>query len=163
MKLSVTGKPNAFTDFSIKEAKYATRFWANILFGSRLAENISLNLRFGQLAEDGEIGHCIPYDHDNPNGCREFLVSLEEALPRKNALRVLAHELEHVRQFARRELRNDHGTLYYWSPNQAYYRLTQKNANKMPWEKQACFSEKWLLQFYSEHCKMYDIRWFSHM
>lgn len=161
MNLSVHGKPYDWkgyhNSFTVKEAKYVTKFCSNILLGSRLSKNISLNIYFDELAETGDLGYCLPVDHDNPNGCREFVISIEKALPREKALPVIAHELEHVRQFARKELRNEHRKLYYWKPSGAYYQLTDKNHKNMPWEKQAYRTESWLLQFYTEHCKMYNL------
>lgn len=155
MNLSISGKP---INLTLKEVRYATKYWSKILLGSRLDKNVFLHLYFKPIAESGDIGYCSPIDHDRPNGAREFIIVVEKELKREEVLRVIAHELEHVRQFARGELRNEHCKLYYWKPSQAYYRETYKNHERLPWEKQAYYSEKWLLHFYEEHCKVHNVK-----
>lgn len=155
MKLSVLGKPR---NASLKEVRYVTKFWSNILLGTKLEKNVCVWLSFEEIAESGNIGYCCPIDHDRPKGCREFVIKVEKDLPHKDVLCVIAHELEHVRQFARGELRNEHRKLYYWKPSMAYFVETRKNHKKLPWEKQAFRSEKWLLHFYEEHCIKHNLK-----
>lgn len=139
---------------SKKEMQYAADFWTNILLGPKLNKNVMVYIKLDNIFKDSyNIGYCAPRDHDRSNGCREFDVVIEKDLScREKTLRVLAHELEHVRQFARGELRNDHFRLYYWKPSQAYFLDTDINHARMPWEKQAQRSEHWLMKFYDEHC-----------
>ena len=153
MKIYSYGKP--YTEFKVKEAKYAADYWSRVLLGRRLSDNVCLHLYFQEIED---IGYCAPIDPDNPTGPREFAIILEKALDRDYGLRVLAHEMEHLRQMARKELRNDAWNLWYWKPNEAYYRATDKNHDRLPWEKQAYRSEPYLLQFYDDHARRFQLK-----
>lgn len=148
MQLSIKGRPGSMT---LKEVRYVMNYWANILFGKRLANNIYIEVRFMSLG--GDYGSVVPVDLEK-NG-REFELLIEKDLTKEECLQVLAHEMEHIRQFARGELVNEHDTLYRWQG--AYYRETKKNYERMPWERQAQRSEPWLMRFYEEHCQIYSL------
>lgn len=71
------------------------------LMKSRLSDLLSVSIKFEKLVE--HRGFCEFLDDDiSP---RMFLITLDDGLKRKTILKTLAHELVHVKQFARNELR----------------------------------------------------------
>lgn len=143
MKLSIRGVP-----WDRKEARYATKYFVERLLGKRLAQNITLTIHF-KIFSEVDIGLCGPNDWEKTGRHREFEIFIDPTIPKSMQLRVLAHELEHLRQYARGELRNLEGTFYRWMGQDI--ELTKKNEKKVPWEVQAQRSEGWLLHFYSVH------------
>ena len=122
---------------------------------TRLRNNITLNIHLKHHVEDGEA---MLSEFTNPNKPREFKViidhhrietddfgrTLTDTEWAHSILRILAHELVHVKQFARGELSDnlqywkgkDHSSTKYW---------------EQPWEKEARkLQKKLMVQYITE-------------
>lgn len=85
----------------------AARFYADVLFGERLARNISLWVHTSKnlLEKKGMYGSCMAIDEDIRRYPREFVIHVDTSVPRKMMLETLAHEMVHAKQYARGEMR----------------------------------------------------------
>lgn len=152
MKIKFLGKPKCI---DIEETRYALKFYGNILLGPRLSNNIILHVEFRDLNLGGQI---TPIDYDErSNNHREFLMGIHKKMTHYDTLRCMAHEMAHVRQFAKGEFTCVHTNIMRWKGMK--YKLTQKTYPLVPWEKDARASEGWLLWFYAQHCLKKNI-WF---
>jgi hypothetical protein len=91
-----------------KERELVREFavWAgNQLLGPKLNRNCEITVSFKKFTKvEGEIyeGLCTVID-DSPNP-RRFLIHVEENVSLKRKMGIIAHELTHAKQYARREL-----------------------------------------------------------
>lgn len=137
MYLRTSGKPSKI---SIQMCKKAVRFYAEQLLGRRLASNIHLKVKFNNKElKGGYYGFC-DWICDRPLP-RNFVITIDPNLSKRMMLLVLAHEMVHVKQYARGELKDllrsnkvkflgevyDDELMSYWSH---------------PWEKEARLLEK---------------------
>ena len=84
----------------------AAKWYADKLMGKRLSSNIRCNLDFIQdyESDSGTMGTCIwEDDHVRP---REFSIELDSSMSPTTILQNLAHEMVHVKQWARGELKD---------------------------------------------------------
>lgn len=145
MYLRASGKPSKV---SINLCKKAVRFYARELLGDRLSSNVHVKIKFNnkELTE-GYYGFC-DWICDRPLP-RNFVITIDPNLSKKMTLMVLAHEMVHVKQYARGELKDlirsnkvkflgevyDDEQMSYWSH---------------PWEKEARRLEKKLYNLFKE-------------
>jgi hypothetical protein len=101
VKITITGKSSKVSSAEIREA---VRWYAAHLMGPRLARNINLRIVLKRgLRQDRNIwAECDCRDR-GPRP-RNFTIRIEADASRTNVLTTLAHEMVHVKQFARREL-----------------------------------------------------------
>lgn len=135
----------------------ATHFFAEQLLGKRLAKHIVLEIELVNKLD--VVGECINEDdHKNP---RYFTINLKRQKDIEEMIKTLAHEMVHVKQYARNELGKDliaskNGTFKLstrwkgepWSPGRnedAYY--------DSPWEIEAYGREVGL---YAKYVRWYD-------
>lgn len=69
---------------------------------------IEIDLIPNLLEKEGLYGECYPDDDETPSRPREFVIRLDSRVSRRRMLITLAHEMVHVKQYARAELY--HGT-----------------------------------------------------
>jgi hypothetical protein len=128
------------------ELKFATIFFAQYLVGNRLANNLHIDIDLRRL--DGIAdGYCHPYEAGkNP---RMFEIAINSKFSRHKILQILAHEMVHVKQYARNELQSD-------SPASASfagkaYKITSSLEDYLnyPWEIEAFGREKGMVLLYS--------------
>jgi hypothetical protein len=137
-------------EVSRKETRYLLEFYGKILLGVRLAKNVYIEFRYKRFT-DGSFGESYAID-DRYGLPREFAINVDPDYDREIQMRSIAHEMEHVRQYARGELKHTWWNHFNWMGMP--YRLTLENYPFTPWEKQASRSEGYLLRFYDKHCKM---------
>lgn len=103
-------------------------------------------------------GFCIPTDWDYRNH-REFEIQLNKNLSKKSQIETLAHEMVHVKQFARSEYKMLERDIHKWKGKKIYLPLHKykKKYRDLPWEKEAFLSEPWLVEFYNRHCDNNDV------
>ena len=84
----------------------AVKWYADKLMGKRLARNITCRFEFIQdyESDSGTTATCI-WEDDNVRP-REFLIELDASLDPATILQNLAHEMVHVKQWARGELKD---------------------------------------------------------
>lgn len=145
---------------SRKELRYVASFFGNILLGKRLSNNIHLIIKHVYLDEE-VVGYCYPADKKTGRH-RKFIIELDHSANYQTQIETLAHEMVHLKQYARGELRNMRGEFVKWRGRK--YRTfetakyTEKYANR-PWEKEAFLSEPWLAGFYKQHCRNNGLEW----
>jgi len=116
MLIYVRGKSNRLCS---SETRYATKFFLSKLVSKRLIKTLTLHVVFEERLS---VKGCCEYldTNDRP---REFKILLKSSLSKPETLKTLAHELVHLKQFARGEMKD--------------YLL--KNATR--WNKQTVFHE----------------------
>jgi len=97
MQITVTG---AFKKLS-NELAEAARFFANQLMHPRMVQNIQLDIElYNKLDVNGE---CV--SEDDTKNPRWFTINLRKKMPEgEDMLQILAHEMVHVKQYAKNEL-----------------------------------------------------------
>jgi hypothetical protein len=142
INIDIFGKPGALTR---RETKHAVKFYAEALLGPKLSQNLDIMLTF---EKDGMAdGHCFAVD-EGRHGSRVFEVSINPKMSRAKQLKVLAHEMVHVKQYARKELKEHDIHTAYWMGKK--WKLSDKLINYLfyPWEIEANGTERALSQLY---------------
>ena len=100
MILHIKGSNKAFR----KLVESATWFYAEKLMGKRLMESleITINLKKNLLSKEGYEGTAIW--EDDGYRPREFTIELDTTVKIRNLLITLAHEMVHVKQWAKDEM-----------------------------------------------------------
>ena len=148
MKVRVRGKNPKITT---KELKYATKFMSNILMTKKLVEQLDVTIKFVDMVDDG--GTMLLDCNHKP---REFEVQLNPKLNREHTLYVLGHELTHVRQFARgqlKQLAREASTTWLRKKYNAKLEDDPLRYWLLPWEIEARGYEEALMQYYKSHLK----------
>ena len=143
MHITTTGRNNVL---SKKEAKYILNLFADVLLGKRLSKNISVKLVFKEF---GDWGMCAPTDYEFDCAHREFEIFVNPYLTFKNQIKTLAHEMVHLKQFARGELKQYANEDFKWLGKRIEIEYgSNKEAMKKPWEREATLSEEYLYNYY---------------
>lgn len=114
-----------------KQYRKALEFFAKTLFTHQLSRHIDVRVVFRKNM--GEYQGMVTVDDYNILGQpRSFVIEVDNRDPQEEILKTLAHEMVHVRQYARSEL-NEEMTLW---------RGRKVNADEIPyreqpWEKEA--------------------------
>ena len=153
MEIMVRGN-NAF--ISKKEQKYVLNFFGNILLGPRLGKNITIELHNCSHFNRRNMGYCNPIDW-NYNSPRDFEILLNCQMSKEDQIVTLAHEMVHVKQYARNEWKVFDDDIHKWMGKRMY--MPESKYKKMPWEKEARLSEPWLKHFYEQHCENNNLTW----
>lgn len=131
MQLRTKGIPD---NVSKKLCKESLKFYAKELLGSRLTNNIKVLLVFEELPN--AINALCQWDDDN-HRCRSFVIIVNKKLNKKTTLIAIAHEMVHVKQYAKGELKDylrDYNKVR-WQDR--FFRLDKVEYWKAPWEKEA--------------------------
>jgi len=136
------------------EIKFATAFFANYVMGERLAKNLDFEIRFedqGKMAE----GHCHPLDGERRP--RSFEIGINPRLQRYKMLQCLAHEMVHVKQYARGELTSE---LLDAKWQGKVYKITSSFEDYLnwPWEVEAYGRDRALYLFYQVMLKTEKVK-----
>ena len=149
MKIYISG---SHPKVSNSEIRYAVNWFSWMLMGPRLHRATTL---FVKIENCGKLLGSAYWIDDNTNP-REFQVDMNIKQSRKSFLMTLAHELVHVKQYAKGELK----TLFnkremrwkgeYFSENQMHY-------FDQPWEIEAFGRELGLFLRYKKHLQVEKI------
>ena len=102
MYLRTIGKPSKI---QLKLCKEAVKFYGKFLLGENLYNKISIKLKFDEtIIKSKDFAYC-GWD-DNNHRSREFTIVISPVLNRKLMLKTLAHEMVHVKQYAKGELKD---------------------------------------------------------
>lgn len=145
MKIRITGDNQKL---SFSETRRATRFMAGLLMSKKLLDTLQLDIRF-----EGCPGYKGSTDYlDTNERPRIFEVQINPKMSKRNQLLTLAHELVHVKQFAKGELKE----------------YMKKHTSAMRWgneviqvEEDAYWDLPWEIEAYGRECGLY-IRWVEH-
>lgn len=128
MRLTTRGIPKHIDK---KICKRAVKFYADKLFSKRLKESLDIHVAFVELS-DVEYGYCNPED----DTYRNFLIEINKNLPYEEILISIAHEMGHVKQYAKRELKD-----YVYGDKIKFqneiFELAKVGYWRSPWEKDA--------------------------
>jgi len=135
-----------------REIKEAASFFCDHLMG-RLSKTVLVKVRlrknFYKNTKCFGMATWTDIDAKNHNH-REFEVDIEADLGHIYLLRTLAHELVHVKQYARKELVDMcSGNYQMW--NKVMYNENIVGYRNLPWEKEAIGREKELFKLWLEH------------
>ena len=101
MLIQTVGKPN---HISLKMAKEATRFYAEYLM-PKLYDKVFVTLEFKKFQRgNNDYAYCDAVDENERK--RDFIITLDARLNKKETLLALAHEMVHVKQYAKGELKD---------------------------------------------------------
>lgn len=132
-----------------KLCKEALKFYGKELLGPRLYKNITLELLFEELPN--KINALCNWTDDN-HTCREFVVSLNNKLNKKTMLIALAHEMVHIKQFARGELKDYMRSDKVKWKGQVFC-LSEVEYWSCPWEKEAYENDVVLYKKFKQYYK----------
>lgn len=133
----------------IEDIKDALNFYADLLMSKRMSETLSVTVNM--LSKENIRGYLAMVDWDDDNNRpKEFTIDIAKNLRyRKTLFKALAHEMVHIKQFAKGELKDllRSGTQSFlgqeYPPNYDYW--------DQPWEWEA----------YGREVGMY-VRWKKH-
>jgi hypothetical protein len=129
----------------------ACEFYLDLLMDKRLSRNISLHIHVKKKLDGDADGFCSVEDTNAAGRPREFLIELNKHRTTKAMLMTLAHELVHVKQFAKGELNE---SINAWSGK----RISDKvDYWDQPWEIEAHGREKGLYVRFVEKYQLLDI------
>lgn len=142
MNIDIKGKTETL---SKAEIKFALAFFANYIMGPRLAKAIDLEVHFKDQGHNTD-GHCWPIDGEKYP--REFYLGINPKMKRRKMLECMAHEMVHVKQYARAELSNELITAKFLGKT---YKITNSFEDYLnaPWEIEAYGRDRALYMFYA--------------
>jgi len=79
----------------------AVYFYAHLLMSKRICRSLDISITFGK-PDNGMLGTCLYVDFSN--GIRSFDIDIVKGLTLNSTLSTLAHEMVHLKQFAKKEL-----------------------------------------------------------
>lgn len=145
MKIVITGKNKKIKH---SEMRQATKFMMGLLVPKKLMNNLHIDIEYESIP--GCKGATEYLDtNDKP---RMFRVTISPSMSKKNQLLTLGHELVHVKQFARGELKDylrKHPSAMRWGNEIVPY--TDDSYWDLPWEIEAHGRETGLYVRYVEH------------
>ena len=143
MLIKTIGKPKKTTAALCKKA---AAFYAKKLLTQSMSDKIELELEFNSDDMGRDVyGYCDwNFDNHRP---KDFTITIHPNLSKKQTLLAIAHEMVHLKQYAKGELKDymrkhrvrfknkiyDHGSIDYW---------------EQPWEIEAHGREKGLYYYF---------------
>jgi hypothetical protein len=140
-----------------KYARSMVRFAAHKLMGDRLARKcyIKVGIHKQLFIKEGIYGDCINEDTDHRP--KEFLIRADGNMNMRSFLETIAHELVHVKQFAKDEMKDlgmgktRFGKEYYDADKIGYW--------DQPWEIEAHGRERGLFEMWVDSEKLGKEKW----
>lgn len=141
MKINLEGRTKKMC---AAEVKFAVAFFAQYLMGTRLAKNLEIDIMFE--THDIADGHCAPIDAERRP--RMFEIGINPNLQRYKMLQTLAHEMVHVKQYAKGELSNNMKSAKFNGKTHSMPKTLEEYLNS-PWEIEAFGRDRGLYVLYS--------------
>ena len=127
-----------------KYTKSMVKFCADMLMPR--IHNLEINLRLKNFKEDDSYGYALATDDADANRPREFDLDINTDARLRRLLETVAHEMVHVKQFARGELYQSSMTAKHrWQGN---WQRSEKEYWDLPWEIEAYHLQEVLLEEY---------------
>lgn len=146
MKITLRTKNGAtLTAFERKVVKLASLFYANKLMTPRMVNSIELviNVHGEYHKRTGYLGDVMPVDDEVTNRPKKFEINLDWPKRFKRMLISLGHEMVHVKQYAKGELKfHERGNIVTFQKQQ----YTDDEYWESPWEIEAYGREPGLWQ-----------------
>lgn len=149
MYITVKGESRSISN---EKLDVATRWLGNKLVGKRLANKLGIEILLipNLRRKENAYGLCSPADCERYH--REFDIKLDSKLSQRSILEALCHEMVHVKQYARGELKEriaKSSTTTYWQGNKVL--LDTIDYWDRPWEIEAHGRERGLFLYLTEH------------
>jgi hypothetical protein len=148
MLLKTSGKPKKVP---IKLCKDAIKWYGRYLLGDRLYHKVEILIEFDASELDKNVyGFCDW--NDNNDRARDFTITVDPNLGKRNMLLVIAHEMVHIKQYAKGELKD------YVRVNKVKWKGKVYNDAKIdyweqPWEIEAHGREKGLYYKFTDYMR----------
>jgi hypothetical protein len=129
----------------IDELEAAAQFYGELLMGKTLIKNLKIRLVFSKTQGNGATWE------DDIARPREFTITLEKGMSKRETFITLAHEMVHVKQYATGELRDymSSSKLQRWRNEKRDW--SQVEYWDLPWEIEAYGRERGLYVRYVDH------------
>ena len=126
MYLNITGTASKATKQQITNAVY---FYAEYLMSERLLRNLEIEivLEKNLIRNEGDQAYCV--NLSDSGAARDFEITVDAGMGKRAMLIALAHELVHVKQYAKGELK------YLSSKKLHRYQGKMYNPDYLYWEK----------------------------
>lgn len=131
-----------------KELETAAMFFGLQLLSFYLLKNITLKIKLKTKNED--MGSCLILSENLSGSPREFEIILKKYVNTDKMISTLAHEMVHLKQFAKKEL--DDGLSKWKGCN---VDSDNMNYHDLPWEVEATCLEEILMVYYNKY-KYFD-------
>lgn len=145
MNVTVTGCRDPQME---RELVNATRFFGRFLLSRKMLPNISVEIMMKTTIPD--LGSCAITYYNDWYKPREFEIELRRHRSLKNTLKTLAHEMVHLKQFAKCEL-NAEQTRWHRAP----INTDDMSYMDYPWEQEANDLEHILYDVYTAYLNIY--------
>lgn len=153
MRVILTGKSNRI---SKKEVRYILDYAAQRLLSERLSNNIEVYVVF-KAFDTKESGFCYPEDFGERSH-RFFCIEVNTNKTRRNQIRTLFHEMVHVKQYAKGELRDDRRSTQLSRWLGELHKDEDYDYWELPWEIEAYGREEGLYRMYTRHKKLEKVK-----
>lgn len=152
MFLEISGRP-AKTPINIVDC--AAKFFCEYLLGTKLSSHIHLTIEFERFEKGcNDYAYCDWIDDNHRS--RMFIITIDRTLSRKETILALAHEMVHLKQYARGELKDIFrpAKMTKWMGKK--YVTENMDYWETPWEIEAYGREKGLYMKFLDHIKNDD-------
>lgn len=139
MFIEIKGRSVKTPRFLVKKA---AKFYGEYLMGRKLAENVNITIKFGVLEDKNDYAFCDWIDDNHRS--RVFMITIDSGLSRKETLMALAHEMVHVKQYAKGELKDIFRPVRMTKWHGEKYLLDNMDYWEQPWEIEAYGRERGL-------------------
>lgn len=149
MLIHISGKPSKISENLVREAAV---FYSEILLKETLRKKIELTIEFEEFDKrNSDYAYCDWMD-DN-HRAREFLITIDENLSKKETLYALAHEMVHLKQYAKGELKDIFRPvrMVKWMGQNIV--AEEIDYWEQPWEWEAYCKERFLYYKFSAHLR----------
>lgn len=125
----------------MNEIEEATYFFASKLLHKRTLDVLDVCIEFERL-EGNTAGGCLWQE------AQDYILALDPRMPLDQTIETLAHEMIHVKQYAKRELREKPNGQMMWKKQP----FDKKGVDyiDLPWEVEAYANERELYESYLE-------------
>lgn len=156
MQISISGSNRV--GLKRHRVEQATKFFINTLLPKERSKDLYIWINFADM-HDETYGMCEVLSdlYDQPNEFRIWVSPIQNDCVRIPFLRILAHELVHLKQYANNELANSRawiwkGTRYKFVENS----LSYDEYAALPWEEEAIRLEEELYNDYLAYVNRFD-------
>jgi predicted SprT family Zn-dependent metalloprotease len=127
------------------ELKFAVAFFAQYLLGTRLAKSLHMTISFAEQGDNTD-GRCLPVDMFEKSP-RVYYIGLKPGMSKAKILKVIAHEMVHLKQYVKRELSVGWKTASFKGET---FKITESIEDyfNWPWEIEAFGRQDSLVFFY---------------
>lgn len=141
---------------SVKTSNYVVRkaatFYGEYLLGKKLAENVNLTIVFEKREEmDDDYASCDWVDGNHRS--RVFIITIDRTLNKKETILALAHEMVHLKQYAKGELKDIFRPARMTKWQGKNFPMDTTDYWDCPWEWEAYGREKGLYLKFMAHIK----------